>query len=252
VSDPISSAPNHGSAAYPSPVPASQHDGESARSAAGQGMAPPAPSAPPTIPLTVEEYQRLRSLEDQLEEVRKIQQSALEAKEAERLRALADKGQIEEALSQQRKAWEQKHTEAVARYAQLEQQVHAERKSSAIAEALHGRTFVGETSEQRAATAAMVRRLLQDDFETTHDASGTLVVREKVSGRPAAEVLRERLEAPQFAIFFAPSSRGGAGGDATRPPAGVQQAQPGSLDAIVSQWRNQQSRYQSFGLHPKG
>jgi hypothetical protein len=206
----------------------------------------------PTIPLTVEEYRRLRSLEGQLEEARKIQQSTLETKEAERLRALAEKGQIEEALSQQRKAWEQKHAEAVARYSQLEEQVHAERRNSAIAEALHGRAFVGETPEQKAATAAMLRRLLQDDFETTHDASGTLVVREKLTGRPAADVLRERLESPQFAIFFAPSSRGGAGSDGTRVPTNVRQPQPGSLEAIVSQWRNQQSRNQSFGLHPKG
>ena len=169
------------------------------------------------------------------------QQSALEAKEAERLRALAEKGQIEEALAQQRKAWEQKHAEAVSRYTQLEQQVHAERKNSAIAEAFHGRTFVGETPEQKAATAAMVRRLLQDDFETTRDASGALVVREKVSGRPAAEVLRERLDSPQFAIFFAPSSRGGSGTEGTRPPASLQPTQPGSLEAIVSDWRNRQT-----------
>ena len=237
MSDPISSPPNHGSPAYPPSAPASHHDADLARPPAG---APGGPPAPPTIPLTVEEYQRLRSLEEQLEEVRKIQQSALETKEAERLRALAEKGQIEEALAQQRKSWEQKHAEAVARYSQLEQQVHAERKNTAIAEAFHGRTFVGETPEQRAATAAMVRRLLQDDFETTHDASGALVVREKVSGRLATDVLRERLESPQFAIFFAPSSRGGCRERRDPPARRSAPAQPGSLDAIVSQWRNQQ------------
>jgi hypothetical protein len=209
------------------------------------------PAVPPTIPLTVEEYQRLRSLEKQLEEVQRLQQSTLEVKEAERLRALAEKGQIEEALAQQRKTWEQKHAEAVSRYSQLEQQVHSERKNTAIAEAFHGRSFVGETPDQRGATAAMVRRLLQDDFETTRDASGALVVRDKVSGRPAAEVLHERLDSPQFAIFFAPSSRGGSGSDGTRPPANPQPTQPGSLEAIVSDWRNRQTQYQSFGLHPK-
>jgi hypothetical protein len=209
------------------------------------------PTLPPTIPLTVEEYQRLRSLEKQLEEFQKVQQSTLEAKEAERLRALAEKGQIEEALAQQRKAWEQKHADAVSRYTQLEQQIHAERKNTAIAEAFHGRSFVGETPDQRSATALMVRRLIQEDFETTRDASGALVVREKVSGRPAAEVLRERLDSPAYAIFFAPSSRGGAGSDGTRSPVSSHAAQPGSLDSIASEWRNRQSQYQSFGLHPK-
>jgi hypothetical protein len=209
------------------------------------------PAVPPTIPLSVEEYQRLRALEGQLEEVRKVQHATLEAKEADRLRALAEKGQIEEALEQQRKAWEQKHGEAVSRYSQLEQQVHAERRNMAIAEAFQGRMFVGETSEQRAGTAAMVRRLLQEEFEAGRDASGAVVVREKVTGRPATEVLRERLDSPSFAIFFAPTARGGSGSDGSRPPANLQSATPGSLDSIVSEWRNRQSQYQSFGLHPR-
>ena len=74
----------------------------------------------------------------------------------------------------------------LSRYSQLESQVHTERKNMAIVEAFHGRSFVGETSEQRSATAAMVRRLLQDDFETTRDAGGSLVVREKLTGAPPA------------------------------------------------------------------
>jgi hypothetical protein len=207
-------------------------------------------SNPTTIPLTVEEYQRLRSVEQQLEELRQAQQSALDAKEAERLKVLAEKGQIEEALNQQRTAWEQKHAEALARYSQLEQQVRTERKNAVITEAFQGRSFAGAAPEQKAATAAMVRRLLQDDFETMQDASGALAVREKVSGRPATEVLRERLDSPQFAIFFAPSSRGGSGSDGTRLPANPAPSQPGSLEAIAADWRNRQSRYQSFGLHP--
>jgi hypothetical protein len=217
-----------------------------------QNPSPPGQGGPPaTIPLSVEEYQRLRSLERQLEELQLAQQEALEDKEAERLRALAEKGQVEDALAQQRKAWETKHAEALSRYAQLEQQVHAERKNAAIAEAFHGRTFAGDTPEQRSAAAAMVRRLLSDDFEAARDASGALLVRDRVSGRHAAEVLRERLDSPEFAIFFAPSSRGGSGADGTRPALLPLPGQPGSLEAIVSAWRNRQSQYQSFGLHPR-
>lgn len=212
--------------------------------------AAPAPASS-TVPLSVEEYQRLRSLEKQIDEFQKLQQTALEAKEAERLRLLAEKGQVEEALAQQRMAWERKHSEALNRYSELERQVHAERTATAIAEALHGRTFVGDTAEQRGAAAAMVRRLLQDDFETARDAAGALVVREKQTGRPAAEVLRERLDSPQFAIFFAPSSRGGAGADASRPSPNAQPGQPGSLSAIAAEWWNRQTQYQSFGLRPK-
>jgi hypothetical protein len=249
VSDQRLSQTNTGAESTFHPLSAPQADFP--RQPVVEPSAPPPPPAPPTVPLSAEEYQRLRSLEKQLEEFQKLQQSALEAKEAERLRLLAEKGQIEEALAQQRTAWEQKHAYVLSRYSHLENQVHTERKNMAIVEAFHGRTFVGETAEQRNATAAMVRRLLEDDFETTRDASGTLVVREKLTGRPVADVLRERLDSRQFAIFFAPSSRGGSGADGSRPPAGPQMGQPGSLDAIVANWRNKQTQYQSFGLRPK-
>ena len=197
-----------------------------------------------------DDRQRLKALEARLQDFQRQQEAALELKENERLRALAEKGQIEEALDQQRRAWEQKHAEALSRYTLLEQQVFGERKAAAIAEALQGRAFVGESPEQRTAAAAMVRRLLQDEFETVREASGSLTVRERSSGRPALEALRERLDSPSFAIFFAPTSRGGAGGDASRPYTAPRGAQPGSLEAIVGQWKDRQNQYQSFGLHP--
>lgn len=197
-----------------------------------------------------DDRQRLKALESRLQEFQRQQEATLELKENERLRALAEKGQIEEALDQQRRTWEQKHAEALSRYTVLEQQVFGERKAAAIAEALQGRAFVGESPDQRAAAAAMVRRLLQDEFETVREASGTLTVRERSSGRPAVEALRERLDSPTFAIFFAPTSRGGAGGDASRPYTAPRGAQPGSLEAIVGQWKDRQNQYQSFGLHP--
>ncbi|MDR3622794.1 MAG: hypothetical protein P4L85_25800 [Paludisphaera borealis] len=210
------------------------------------------PNTTPPAALTAEEQQRLRTLESQLKEYQRLQEATLEQKESERLRALAEKGQIEEALSQQRQAWEQKHAEALSRYSSLERQVYEERKTAAIAEAFHGRSFVGDSPEQKTAAAAMVRRLLQDEFETVRDASGALLVRDKVSGRPAAEAIRERLDSAQFAIFFAPSSRGGSGSDGTRPPALPHSVQPGSLESIASQFRDRQNQYQSFGLHPLG
>jgi hypothetical protein len=200
--------------------------------------------------LTAEEQQRLRTLVSQLKEYQRLQEATLEQKETERLRALAEKGQIEEALNQQRAAWEQKHAEALSRYSSLERQVYEERKTAAIAEAFHGRSFVGDSPEQKTAAAAMVRRLLQDEFETVRDGSGALLVRDKASGRPAAEAIRERLDSPQFAIFFAPSSRGGAGGDGTRPTALPHAGPPGSLESIASQYKDRCNQYQSFGLHP--
>ncbi len=181
--------------------------------------APGGPPIPPTVPLTVEEYQRLRGLEHQLAEFHRSQAAAADAAEATRLKLVADKEGAEKALDQQRTAWEAKHAESVTRYNQLEQGIFHERRDAVLGAALQGRDFVGSTPEQKAAAAGHVRRLLADDFETRRDASGSLVVLQKVSGRPAAEVLREVLDSPEYALYFVPSSRGGSGADGTRSPA---------------------------------
>lgn len=213
--------------------------------------APGGPPIPPTVPVTVDEYKRLRDIEQQLNEFQRTQQAALEAKEAERIKALAEKGQIEEALNQTRASWEQKHNDALSRYTQLEKQVFAERRDSVISSAFRGRQFVGQTPDQQASTASMLQRLIEDKFETTRDgASGALVVREKGTGRPAADVLKSLLDSPEYALFFMPTTRGGSGSDAFRAPAPPPNAppQPGSLEAIAAQMREKQGQYQAFGF----
>lgn len=214
--------------------------------------APPAPESPkpaPTISLSVDEYQRFRSLETQLAEVSKAQQAALDAKEQERLKILADKEGAEKALAEQRTSWETKHAEAVAAHSRLEAEIFTERKEGAIAAAFAGRTFAGDTPEQKSFTAGAVRRLLVDELETTRDAAGALHVREKGTGRPAAEVLKEKLDSPQFAVFLSASKTGGTGAggdkpslaDPSKPP------EPGSIAESVSNFMK--ARSQAWGLH---
>lgn len=207
-------------------------------------------SAPATIPLSVEEYQRLKGLEAQIEDLRSARSFELETKEAERIKALAERGRIEEALSEQRQALEAKLSESAARFAELERQVFSERKNAVIAQAFAGRTFVGETPERQAEAAAQVQALLESRFETARDPSGSLIVRDKSTGRTAAEVIRETLDSASFAHFFAPSSRGGAGGDATRSAPNPQPPKPGTLDHIAAEFKARQASYGAFGLHP--
>jgi hypothetical protein len=213
-----------------------------------QNLSDPAEGS--TVPIPAEEYQRLRGLEAQIEELRSAKAAELDAKEADRIRALADRGRIEEALTQQRQSFESKLNESMTRYAELERQVLAERKGSVIAQAFAGRTFVGDTPERQAEAAMQVKALLDARFEAVRDASGSLVVREKATGRPANDVIRETLDSPSFAHFFAPSSRGGAGGDATRSAPGQPPPKPGSLDYIAAEFKARQARYGAFGLHP--
>jgi len=240
------------------PAPAPHVDFTKPPAAPGENRTAPAPTpaaVPTMVTLTVDEYQRFRSTEQQFNEFKQQQQAALEAKEQERIRALADKGQTEEALKAHRQLFEAKQLEAESRYAALEQRVFDRERSSVIGEVLAGRTIAGETPEVREGRAKILRMLLQEQVEVSRDASGEIVVRDRASGRPAADVLRERLSDDQsLAIFFAPNTRGGSGTDGTRAPAAKDNGQhaPGSLEAIAARFKAQQGKYPPMGLGPVG
>jgi hypothetical protein len=170
-------------------------------------------------------------------------QKQFEAKEAERLAALAKAGKIEEALTETRNQGEIKHREAEQRYQALESAWLAEKKAVEIAAALNGRSFVGQDP---AKTAALVRRLLADEIEAARDSQGNPIVYDRTTRRPASDYLRERLDSPEFAVFFAPTQRGGAGTDGTRSAGPPQPIQPGSVEAIAARYKEQVSS--GFGL----
>lgn len=170
-----------------------------------------------TIPVSVDEYKRFRETEAALAAARNERQAMLDAAERSRLDAMASEGKSREAMDELRKSYDAKLADATKRHADLEATVSRDRVTASLADALQGRNFVGDTPEAKAGTAAMVRKLLADDFETSRDGSGNLIVRDKTTGRPAADVLKERLDSPQFAIFFAASHGGGSGHSGTTP-----------------------------------
>lgn len=212
--------------------------------------APVAPAAPTMVPLTVEEYQRFRGIEQQFGDFQRQQAAALELKETERIRALADKGQTEEAFKAHRQLYEAKQVEAEAKYAALETKVFEKERNAVINEVLAGEKIAGETPELRAARTGILKLQLQGLVEVSRDSSGEIVVKDKASGRPAADVLRERLSDPALAIFFEPNSRGGSGGDGTRTPANPEKPAPGSLQDVAAQWKASRGQYQPMGLNP--
>lgn len=72
----------------------------------------------------------------------------------------------------------------------------------------------------------MLRAHLAPDFETVALPGGGFEVRERATGRNAAQVLTERLNSSLYAIYFAPNNpSGGAGTGGQRPPAQQQQPQ---------------------------
>lgn len=204
----------------------------------------------PTIPLTVDEYQRLIGLQSQLAQIQAEQRAALEEKEQAKLKALAEKGQVEEAFGQFRTTWEAKVAEQAKKYNDLEASLLGEKKLAVLSSAFAGRQFAGETPDQQNIAAGQLRQLLESQYEAVRDASGQIVVRDKVSLRPATDAVKEALASPHYAHFFAPTSRGGTGSDGSRPPAAQQQpTAPGSLEDIAAKFREaQQGVSRSFGV----
>ena len=206
---------------------------------------PAAPAPPPTVPLTVDEYNRLRGLETQLSQFQAEKQAAIDAKEKERIQALADAGKVKEALEAREKWFAEKQAEAAKKHSELETQYFGEKINAALYEATSGLSFASDHA------AGMCRQLLRDQLEARREADGSIKVIDKASGRPAADVLRERLSDESLAFFFKPTTRGGSGSDGARHPAPPQQPpQPGSLDAIADAWKAGQT--EGFGLDRTG
>lgn len=176
----------------------------------------------------------------------------IDLKETERLKALAEKGQVEEAMTQQRKAWETKIAETVAAHAKLESEVREHHREAVITNAFSGLTFAGDTPEQKAFAASAVRRELADELETSRDASGVLHVRQKGTGIPADQFIREKLANPRYAGILAAAKTGGTGGGGDRPAIGEPAAppkpfEPGSVAERVANFMK--ARSTAWGLH---
>jgi hypothetical protein len=196
--------------------------------------APGGPPIPTMIPLTQEEYQRLRGIEREHADLTVKQRAALELAENARIKAIADKDGAEAALNEQRSAWERKLVEETTKFQNLERSLFDANKEQVLSSTLAGVTFAGDSPEDKAETARQLRAILEPQFETSRDATGLIITREKGTGRPAAEVLKEALASKRFAHFLASQSRPGSGGDGTRISAPAQQANPGSVQEFAA------------------
>lgn len=180
------------------------------------GKQPAAPSdAPRPQPIWVSpddwtnkerELQSLRTFKQESDAV-------AEAKENERVRLMAEKGQVEEAFKIERENSAKKIGLVNAEAQTYLKELLDDKRSVVITKALQGKTFVGADPQ---ATAEMVRTLLERDVEAVR-VDGKIVVRDRASMKPAEESIKERLESPAFSVFFQATTRGGSGADGARP-----------------------------------
>jgi hypothetical protein len=215
--------------------------------------APPPPVAqapPPVVPLTVEEYNRLRGLEGQFVTIQAERAKDLQKAKDEQLKLMAEKEGAEKALAEQKKQWEANLQAERNSALEFQAQIFNERTERTFAESLSGREFFGDTPEHRAIIQKQVASQLRERFETVRDASGVLVTREKATGMPAEHVLPKLLDSIEFAHFFKPKGKGGSLSPAAAPYNPTRHFEAGSLEDVADQWKQAQGKYPAIGLGP--
>jgi hypothetical protein len=187
----------------------------------------PPPSAP-VIPITVEQHQAFLASQQRLAQIeadnRRLadeaqQRAAAEAQSREQFQAAAQQLQAridaaEEARRNTERNW-----------------LTAERDRE-LASALAGLPLLeGDAPNQ-------FRRLIADDFEARLSTDGRVSVVERATGRPVADVVRERGQSPAYAHFMRARGQGGTGAAEARPPATGSTEAPATLgQALLSQHR---------------
>lgn len=241
-----------------------------------QGQQPPQGQPPPTQPhpdfarppaqqgeqrsaniwVKPEEWTAQQARLQALEEYKSQQDQIMELKEAERLRIMAEKGQVEEAFKQM-KAMSDKSLQTIqAERDQIKQAWLSKEKTLVVNEVLAGRQFVGKDAEARNRTATAVRKVLELDLEAVIGPDGAPVVRDRQTLEPAIEFLRKRLDSPdwEFNGLLAPNKPGGGSGtDGTRPPATPNTPPPVAMspEETVKAWQATKQAVPSLGLFPQ-
>jgi hypothetical protein len=161
-----------------------------------------------------------------------------EAKEQERLKALAEKGEVEKALTTLRESKEEEIRKANERANALESQILGGEKRTVVTASMLGTEFVSEIA------ASQARMILDARFEAIRDAAGNIAVRDKATLRPAGEVIKEWLASPESAHFRKPSTTGGAGSrGGERTAATGAAAEPEDVnEALIQMLRDKHTR----------
>jgi hypothetical protein len=213
------------------------------------------------VPLASDEYLRLRSAQQELEQLRQQQAQQLFAAEQARLQEVVHREGATRALQEQRGLYEARLAQIQAEYQNIRNATLNERKATVITEHLAGKQFNASTPDQVPIVANQVRHLLEQRFETVPDATGNMIVREKMTGQDARQVLPLILNGPEFAHFFRPQIPSGGfnpygpNGNPVPAPnfaASTPQAQQHNLQEFGRAWQAQQGAYGAMGLSPVG
>jgi hypothetical protein len=229
-------------------------------------VVPPPPAAPPTAPpaepgkgpqvisVLPDDWKAMHERLAKFEQREAERQREIDTQQKAALEAQAAKDGTQKQFQEYQSAQELRFNEMKGKFDVQEREILTEKLNGVIAEALGGIKLVPAPGVDPSVIYGQVKRLLMDEIEATKDATGRPTVRDKKTFRPALEYLKERLASPEYAIYLAPTTKGGSGtGPAAqnRPP-GTPAPEAGSLENIVNEWKTRQNQFQSFGLRPTG
>jgi len=233
----------------PAPAPAAPVVQQAVMPFAAQPNPPPAaPAAPPPAPvvqLTAEEVTRLYGVQAQLQRIEAERVAEAERLRAEALAAEAKRGAVDQAFDTFRK-------EADAKYQALERQyLDAEARRTVQA------ALAPHLSKARPECVEMLTELASKGITAVRSADGRIMIHDPVTGRPAGDVISERLASAPFQVFFLPSTPGGAG--VTGASASVPTPPPNQAagfqtlgDRIAAQFAQHQQGARGNPLAPRG
>jgi hypothetical protein len=144
-------------------------------------------------------------LNDQREKNRlqQLLQEQRDAAEQARIAEIAKREGAERALAEQKTLYDAKVAEWQQKYNDLTGSLHAEKKAAVIAENLTGYDYTSPEA------ASDVRLILERELETAIDAAGNVTVRQRGTGRPAADFIKDIMATPRMGHFIRAASRGG-------------------------------------------
>lgn len=185
--------------------------------------------AAPFVQLSPNDYQALVADRLTLETMRAESKRAAEETEQRRLQALAEKGQVEQALKEFREAKERELATERDKVARLETQMLTNAKDSAIAKALGVVTL-------RPELAGAAYTLVAAELESVRDAAGQIVVVHRFTRQPADEWIKGWLASPTGQAMLPPTTTGGAGASGGgRPAATTEAAAAKNLGELATQ-----------------
>lgn len=209
----------------------------------------PAPTekaaAEPMVSITVSQYQAQIARDREYAEFKAAQAVELEKREQAKIKALAEKGDIEKALEETKKSAFARQQEAEGKLAALLQSLADKERDAAIRKGVSGRQFVGGDEATRAKAAATFEKLAREKLAASQDGQGGWLVKDPNTGRSADDVLAEL--AAEHSFLFAATTQGGSGSTGGN---GINRPAPAAstLEAFGLAFQQDQAKHRSFGL----